>query len=188
MSTPIAAADAPQDRPALRRVRRLPGRLDRFDRGLAHWFRTYGVRALRYALAAIFILFGILKPLGISPAEDLVLKTAAWVPLMSPRAMLYAIGWWEVAIGLCLLFRPLVRLGILLLAVQMVGTFLPLVVVPEACYVQKPALGGDVHDVDLHDGGPVHPEEPADHQRRDGSRRHGASPPAGAGAVLVNGT
>ena len=142
MSTPIAAADAPQDRPVLRRVRRLPGRLDRFDRGLAHWFRTYGVRALRYALAAIFILFGILKPLGISPAEDLVLKTAAWVPLMSPRAMLYAIGWWEVAIGLCLLFRPLVRLGILLLAVQMVGTFLPLVVVPEACYVQKLALGG----------------------------------------------
>ena len=118
------------------------GRLDRLDRAIAGVFKTYGIRALRYALAFVFIVFGILKPLGVSPAERLVLETVDWVPFFSARTMYVIIGWWEVAIGLCLLFRPLIRLGILLLAMQMIGTFLPLVIVPEFCYVKKPALGG----------------------------------------------
>lgn len=123
-------------------LRRLPGPLDRLDRAIARFMRQWGVRAMRWALAVIFILFGILKPLGVSPAEDLVLRTVAWVPLLGPRTMLHLIGWWEVAIGACLAIRPLVRLGILLLAMQMVGTFLPLLIVPEACYRRQPALGG----------------------------------------------
>ncbi len=121
---------------------RLPGRLDRIDAAIAHFMRRYGVRAMRWALGVIFILFGILKPLGVSPAEDLVLRTVDWVPLIGPRAMFHVIGWWEVAIGVCLLIRPLVRLGILLLALQMFGTFLPLVVAPSACYAKQQALGG----------------------------------------------
>ena len=129
-------------RPVVPEMRRLPGRFDKIDRAIAGFLETYGVRALRYALGVLFVLFGILKPLGVSPAEDLVLDTVRWVPFVSPRTMLHLIGWWEVAIGLCLLIRPLVRLGILLLAMQMVGTFLPLVILPGACYVQKPALSG----------------------------------------------
>jgi uncharacterized membrane protein YphA (DoxX/SURF4 family) len=121
---------------------RLPGRLDRVDAAVSRFMRRYGVRAFRWAMAGLFIVFGILKPLGVSPAEELVMRTVDWVPLLSPRTMLYLIGWWEVAIGLCLLIRPLARLGILLLALQMVGTFMPLVIVPDACYVKEPALGG----------------------------------------------
>ena len=123
-------------------ARRLPGPLDRIDRGIARFLRRYGVRAMRYALAVVFVLFGILKPLGVSPAEDLVLDTVDWVPFFSPRTMLYLIGWWEVAIGLCFAFRPLVRLAILLMAMQMVGTFLPLVIAPGVCWSYEPALGG----------------------------------------------
>ena len=124
-------------------LHRLPFRaLDRLDRRIAGFLGRYGVRVMRYALAFVFIVFGILKPLGVSPAESLVLETVKWIPLLTPRQMLYLIGWWEVAIGLCLLFRPLIRLGILLLALQMVGTFMPLVIVPEACYRKLPALGG----------------------------------------------
>lgn len=122
----------------------LAGRLDRFDAAVAGFLRGYGVRAMRWSLAVIFVLFGILKPLGISPAEALVLKTVEWVPLVSARTMLHVIGWWEVAIGVCLAIRPLVRLGILLLALQMIGTFMPLVMVPEACYAKRAALGGTV--------------------------------------------
>ena len=121
---------------------RLPGRLDRVDRAIADFMGTYGVRLMRWALAVIFVVFGILKPLGVSPAEDLVLATVDWVPLVGARTMYYLIGWWEVAIGVCLAIRPLVRLGILLLAMQMVGTFMPLVMVPEMCYAREPALGG----------------------------------------------
>lgn len=121
---------------------RLPARFDRIDRAISNGLRRYGVRTMRYALAVIFTLFGILKPLGVSPAEPLVLATVDWVPLLSPRTMLYLIGWWEVAIGLCFLWRPLIRIGIALLAMQMVGTFLPLILVPGACYTKEPALGG----------------------------------------------
>ena len=127
---------------ALPEVTRLPSRLDRIDAAVSRFMRRYGVRAFRWAMAGLFIVFGILKPLGVSPAEDLVMRTVGWVPFISARAMLHVIGWWEVAIGLCLLVRPLARLGILLLAMQMVGTFLPLVIVPEACYAREPAMGG----------------------------------------------
>lgn len=121
---------------------RLPETFDRVDRAISGGLRRYGVRVMRYALAVIFILFGILKPLGVSPAEGLVLATVDWVPLIPPRTMLYLIGWWEVAIGLCFLWRPLIRVAIALLAMQMVGTFLPLLLVPSACYTRAPALGG----------------------------------------------
>lgn len=91
----------------------------------------YGRRVLRYTLAFVFIWFGALKPLDASPANDLVRRTIYWLP---PEIFLPVLGWWEVAIGLCLLFRPLARLGLLLLFLQMPGTFLPLVVLPEACF------------------------------------------------------
>ena len=94
----------------------------------------YGHTALRFSLAVIFIWFGILKPLGLSPAEDLVLLTVDWMPLLSPEAWLAVIGWWEVAIGVLFLFRPTIRFAIALLAMQMVGTFMPLVVLPSVTF------------------------------------------------------
>ncbi len=121
---------------------RLPGPFDRVDRVIAQFLARYGVRTMRYALAFIFILFGILKPLGISPAEQIVLDTVSWIPLVSPRVMLHVIGWWEVTIGLCFLWRPLIRVAIALLAMQMVGTFLPLVLLPETCWAIKSARIG----------------------------------------------
>jgi len=45
------------------------------DKEIALWMEKYGTRILRFALAIIFIWFGILKPLGLSPAADLVKNT-----------------------------------------------------------------------------------------------------------------
>jgi hypothetical protein len=120
----------------------VPRRLDRVDRRIAFTLRHFGVRALRYAIAFVFVLFGILKPLGISPAEELLRSTIGWVPLVSTDFMLHAIGWWEVAIGVCFAWRPLLRVGIALLGGQMVGTFLPLLVVPGACYERAELFNG----------------------------------------------
>ena len=44
------------------------------------------------------------------------------------------IGWWEVVIGVTFLFRKTVRLAIALLALQMVGTFMPLVILPHVTF------------------------------------------------------
>lgn len=96
---------------------------------------VHGRRILRYALALIFIWFGALKLLDASPANDLIRRTIYWLP---PDLFLPILGWWEVAIGVCLLFRPLLRIGLILLFLQMPGTFLPLIVVPEQCFEKFP--------------------------------------------------
>jgi uncharacterized membrane protein YkgB len=111
------------------------GRLNEIDRYVAGWMEKYGYLILRISIAIVFIWFGILKPLGISPAENLVRGTVYWI---DPDIFVPFLGWWEVAIGVTLLFRPLVRIAILLLFLQIPGTFLPLVLLPDVTFTQFP--------------------------------------------------
>ena len=90
--------------------------------------------AIRLSFAVIFIWFGALKPLGLSAAEPLVLATVAWMPLLSASQWLAVIGWWEMAIGACFIAKRTTRLAILLLFLQMSGTFLPLFILPEVTF------------------------------------------------------
>ena len=108
--------------------------LEDIDRRVAAVMRRWGVPALRFSLGVIFIWFGILKPLGISAAAPLVLRTVSWMPLLSPEGWLVVIGWWEVAIGVLFLFQPTLRIAIALLALQMAGTLMPLVLLPEVTW------------------------------------------------------
>ena len=84
----------------------------------------------------IFIWFGLLKPFGISPAQELVENTVYWFD--DKATFVKFLGWWEVAIGVTICFRPLIRISILLLFLQMPGTFLPLVLLPEVCFTDFP--------------------------------------------------
>ena len=104
------------------------------DVRIAGTMARYGHPALRVSLGIIFVWFGLLKPLGLSPAEPLLLATVAWLPVLAPGGWLVAIGWWEVVIGLCFLFRRTTRIAVALLALQMGGTFLPLVMLPEVTF------------------------------------------------------
>lgn len=103
---------------------------DRLDRAIDRFMRRWGLRVLRVSLGVIFIWFGVLKPFGLSPAAPLVLATVDWMPLLPPDGWLAVIGWWEVVIGATFLFQRTVRVAIGLLALQMAGTFLPLVMLP----------------------------------------------------------
>ncbi len=107
---------------------------DALDHRIAGFMNRWGTTALRVSLALIFIWFGILKPLGMSPAEPLVRASVEWMPLFSPATWLGVIGWWEVAIGVTFLFRKTIRIAVALLAAQMVGTFLPLVMLPQVTF------------------------------------------------------
>jgi hypothetical protein len=51
----------------------------------------------------------------------------AWLPF---PGFLYVLGLWEMAIGLCFLYQPLLHLALLLLFLHMPGTFLPIVLLP----------------------------------------------------------
>lgn len=55
--------------------------LDALDGHIAAFMRHWGTSALRVSLAMIFVWFGLLKPLGLSPAEPLVKATVQWLPL-----------------------------------------------------------------------------------------------------------
>lgn len=108
-------------------------RLDRLDQALVRFMNRYGVQLLRWALALVFIWFGGLKLIGASPATELVIRTVFWLP---PHLAVLVIGVWEVAIGVGLLFpSPLVlRITLLLLWLQMAGTFQVLVLLPQEAF------------------------------------------------------
>jgi uncharacterized membrane protein YkgB len=103
---------------------------------IAGWMQRWGLLLLRWSLALVFIWFGVLKPFGLSEANELIEATVYWA--FDPAWFIPVLGWWEVLIGVCLLWRPLIRVALLLLALQMGGTFLPLVLVPEATWNQPP--------------------------------------------------
>jgi uncharacterized membrane protein YkgB len=113
---------------------RVTVQLDAIDRRIVAFMRRWGIGALRVSLALIFVWFGALKPLGVSPAETLVKLTVQWMPFFSPDTWVVVIGWWEVAIGVTFLFHRTVRIAIALLAMQMVGTFLPLIILPHVTF------------------------------------------------------
>ncbi len=108
---------------------------DALDQRFASFTQRYGLLFLRVSLGVVFVWFGALKPLGLSPADDLVTKTVTWFP---PEIFIPFLGAWEVAIGLCLLYRPLVRVALVLLFLQMPGTAMPLVLLPDVCFTHFP--------------------------------------------------
>ncbi|TVR88385.1 MAG: hypothetical protein EA416_13510 [Trueperaceae bacterium] len=109
-------------------------RFDRVDRWVAARMARWGIVLLRSALGIVFVWFGLLKPLGLSPAEPLVLATVAWMPLLDAYGWLAVIGWWEVAIGVTFLFRSTLRIAVALLFLQMVGAFMPLVILSDVTF------------------------------------------------------
>jgi len=108
---------------------------DQLDLNISSWMNRYGQRFLRWSLGIVFIWFGALKPFGLSPAQELVTNTVYFV---DPSWFIPLLGWWEVAIGVGLLFRPLIRPAIFLLFLQMPGTFLPLILLPDVCFTEFP--------------------------------------------------
>lgn len=112
-------------------------RLAAIDARIAAWMQRWGVPTVRVALGVVFVWFGALKVFDVSPAADLV---AATVYLVPAAYFVPVLGVWEVLIGLCLLYRPLIRLGILLLFLQLPGTFLPLVLLPDVTFRSVPVV------------------------------------------------
>tara|TARA_B110000090_G_scaffold108763_1_gene121852 strand:- start:89 stop:508 length:420 start_codon:yes stop_codon:yes gene_type:complete len=92
------------------------------------------IPSIRLSFGVIFIWFGILKPLGLSSAEGLLKATVIWLPFGSPEMWLIVIGLWEVVIGVFFFFKRTTRIAIVLLFLQMVGTFMPLIVLSEVTF------------------------------------------------------
>jgi|SRR5690554_612595 len=109
--------------------------LGRCDERAAEWMHKNGQVLLRYSLAIVFIWLGALKPLGLSPVNTLISNTVFWLP---SDVFIPLLGYWEIIIGVCLILRPLLRVALTLLFLQLFGTVLPLFVVPDICFTAFP--------------------------------------------------
>jgi len=98
---------------------------------MIRFMRAYGISLIRMSLAVVFIWFGALKVIGQSPVHDLVARTVYWV---SPDVFIPLLGFWEMAVGLGLLFAVALRLTLFLFWLQLAGTFLVLLVRPAIAF------------------------------------------------------
>lgn len=106
------------------------------DVRITRWMAVHGIRLLRVTLGVVFLWFGALKLVpGLSPAEDLVRNV---VPLIPGDLFVPVLGVWEILIGVGFLAGRALRVTILLLFLQMPGTLLPVLVLPERVFTAFP--------------------------------------------------
>lgn len=111
-------------------------KFDRLDRNITRWTAQYGILIMRLGLGLVFFWFGALKLVpALSPAEELVRNTIYFV---DPDLFLPVLAIWEVLIGLGLIFGRFMRITLLLLFLQMPGTALPLLILPEVTWTVFP--------------------------------------------------
>ena len=116
--------------------RQLVTLFDQLDQGITRWMARYGLLIMRLGLGVVFFWFGALKLVpGLSPAEDLVKSTIYFV---DPNLFLPVLAVWEMAIGLGLITGKWMRLTLLLLFLQMPGTALPLLLLPQVTWTAFP--------------------------------------------------
>ena len=113
-------------------------RLGLLELRVVSWWARHGVTLLRLSLGVVFFWFGVLKYFpGVSAAQDLATRTISVLTfgLMPPAVSLPILATWECAIGLGLLLSGhFLKVALLLLLAQMVGTFLPLVFFPHETF------------------------------------------------------
>ena len=112
-------------------TRSMPVTFDSLDRRVHLFMRKYGHATHRCGLGVLFLWFGLLKPFGYKTTTSLLADT---VYFGDPQVVVPILGLWEAMIGLCLLLRRLIRIGLLLLMVRLPGTLLALVLMPEVCF------------------------------------------------------
>ena len=119
----------------------LPEPIDRLDFRITSTLAQYAVPTLRIALGIVFLWFGVLKFFpNLSPAETLAARTIEVITLgiVKPAVSLPVLAAWESLIGLGLILGRWLRGILLLLVVQMAGTFTPLLLFPGETFTVFP--------------------------------------------------
>ena len=105
---------------------------NKIDQSVTRWMARTGLIFLRVGLGVIFFWFGVLKFFpGLSPAENLVRNT---VYFFDPDIFIPVLAAWEALIGVGLMTGKFMRLTLLLLFLQMPGTALPLLILPDVVW------------------------------------------------------
>jgi len=107
------------------------------DVAITNWMASKGIILLRISLGVIFFWFGMLKFFaGLSPAEALAIQTIDILTfgLIGPETVRFGLAFWEVLIGIGLIFNVLLRETLLLMFLQMLGTMTPIILLPDKVF------------------------------------------------------
>ncbi|MFN3851821.1 MAG: hypothetical protein ACK4NY_20455 [Spirosomataceae bacterium] len=96
----------------------------------------------RLALFIVFFWFGFLKIVGVSPAKDIVthLHHQTIEPFISAAYFIPLLGVVECLIGVLWLIPRLTKVAFILFSLQMITTFLPLILLPSETWQSGLAL------------------------------------------------
>jgi putative oxidoreductase len=107
----------------------------------ADWLARMSLPLLRISMGLVFLGFGLLKLVpGLSPAEALLIETVSRATggFLPANLALASVAALEVTIGVILLTGRWLRLGVVLLVVQMAGILGTLVFVSDRLFVGTP--------------------------------------------------
>lgn len=111
------------------------------DDRITLFMRGYGILLLRISLGIIFFWFGFLKFFpGLSPADQIATRTIEKLTfgLLPPNVSIIVLAIWETLIGLGLITGKYLRITLLLLFTQMLGTMTPLILFPAETFTRIP--------------------------------------------------
>jgi uncharacterized membrane protein YphA (DoxX/SURF4 family) len=95
--------------------------------------RRHGPDVMRWTLGIVFVWFGALKVLNVTPVAGLVADTLAFVPIPA-SVVVPALGVFEIVAGILLVAGRLLRPVLAVLTGHLVGTFLVLVTQPHVAF------------------------------------------------------
>lgn len=104
-------------------------------KALLSFLEKNNILILRIALGIVYVWFGALKILGVSPVEHII--TASWSFLPEPYFMIF-LGVWEVAIGIGFIFGIKLVWTVLLMWLQMGGIFTSPILNPNMFFAGNP--------------------------------------------------
>jgi uncharacterized membrane protein YphA (DoxX/SURF4 family) len=114
---------------------------ERVDARVASYLARHGIDFLRLSLGIVFFWFGVLKFFpGMSPAQELAARTIQVLTfgLIPSSVALPILAAWECLIGVGLIFGLYMRVTLLLLVLQMMGTVTPIFFFPGETFTVVP--------------------------------------------------
>jgi uncharacterized membrane protein YphA (DoxX/SURF4 family) len=111
------------------------------DDRITIFMRGKGILFLRISLGIVFFWFGFLKFFpGLSPADQIATETISKLTfgVILPDISIIILAVWETLIGIGLLSGKFLRVTLLLLFTQMIGTMSPLFLFPTETFTRFP--------------------------------------------------
>ncbi|WP_199435443.1 hypothetical protein [Qaidamihabitans albus] len=118
-------------------------RVEQAQRAAAQWLSTYSIPILRASLGVVFLAFGALKFIpGLSPAAELATRTVETLTLgiVPGSAALILTAIMECFVGITLVTGKLLRAGLAVLGVSLIGIMSPLVLFAADLFPGAPTL------------------------------------------------